>query len=593
MTITTVGTGMVYKPVDRTLGFDAAYYVQYPIYHFNECFDWGPFEYDHISSLDSLAKIFPLQFGDIEFKDSVTTLFTDKKAVVRLIPKKVKKTFDLKKYLRVPVKPLFNPPKWSKLDSPPTLREWKVYPFRAPKRFPSETDQHYDARKGRKFDAYTKHVEKSRLTHMKSYDNRRKKWDTRRRAHYAKLDAYNSAYTKRVRKYEARVRLLAKRRDIVEKWKHTPASGRSRLRYTEDHPFRYLKLLGTGSGFLFYPMFWLIRMDGNGVNVHAKWHDITDLPTVSSLYGRTAESFHALLLTSSQKATIDLNVKLLSKLHSKIKAADFHVGNIIAERKQTYDMLADIVKRFASLATGKKRLITSVVSFIKNPKKIADDLLAFEFGVLPLLSDASALGKKIAQWETSDGDLVFRVNGHVPISFPIGDNSDFMFNGVCEISYVVKLDVDFGASRYLSELGLINPAEIAWEIMPWSFVVDWFLPVQSWIESLSSQIGLRFKTGTCKTRLLGTLTSSGSGSTTMPRDLTVGDIWGSNDVNDFHYDGGFVSVQNGNFSVLFKDRRVLTSIPEMDRLVLRNAPFSLTHVIESIALIVQRMKWLK
>jgi hypothetical protein len=30
-------------------------------------------------------------------------------------------------------------------------------------------------------------------------------------------------------------------------------------------------------------------------------------------------------------------------------------------------------------------------------------------------------------------------------------------------------------------LGLVNPLEIAWEVVPYSFVVDWFLPVGSYI----------------------------------------------------------------------------------------------------------------
>jgi hypothetical protein len=32
-------------------------------------------------------------------------------------------------------------------------------------------------------------------------------------------------------------------------------------------------------------------------------------------------------------------------------------------------------------------------------------------------------------------------------------------------------------------LGLVNPAEIAWEVVPYSFVVDWFLPIGSYISA--------------------------------------------------------------------------------------------------------------
>lgn len=526
---------------------------------------------------------FRFTFGDFEFKDSVTTLRTDKKTIVRLVPKRLAK-IDLTKYLRVPVKPLHNPPKWSKIDTPPTLKEPKVYLFRPPKRYSSESAQHYDARLSRKREAYDKHVEKLRSDYRKSYDKRRVRWDAKRKAFFAKLDSYERTFTKRSLKYEKRLALLEKRKAIVEKWKHTPASWSSRPRYTEDHPYRYLKVLGTGSG-----VFGVLNGGYWGADTGHLWYTFVpqrnpasiNLPWLSQL---TSENFMAILESSCHDAVADLEAKLVSKLHEKIRGADFHVGNILAERAQTYSMLADLILRFSQLATGKKRLLKSVTHFIKNPKLIANDILAFEFGVLPLLSDAASLGKLIAQWETSDGDLVFRVNGHIPVNFPIGGNVNYTFSGICEISYVVKVDVDFGAARYLSQLGLINPLEIAWEVMPWSFVVDWFLPVQTWIESMSSQTGLRFKTGTRKIRLLGSCSTGSSSGSVCPFGLTPRDVL---------YQTPISVIQDGELSVKLKHRTVLTSVPEMSDIVIHNRAFSLTHIIESVALIVQRMKWFK
>jgi len=30
--------------------------------------------------------------------------------------------------------------------------------------------------------------------------------------------------------------------------------------------------------------------------------------------------------------------------------------------------------------------------------------------------------------------------------------------------------------------GLQDPASVAWELLPWSFVVDWFIPIGNWLE---------------------------------------------------------------------------------------------------------------
>ena len=47
----------------------------------------------------------------------------------------------------------------------------------------------------------------------------------------------------------------------------------------------------------------------------------------------------------------------------------------------------------------------------------------------------------------------------------------------------------------LSSLGLINPAEIIWELTRYSFVVDWLIPVGGWLSSLTSDVGYSFVSG--------------------------------------------------------------------------------------------------
>jgi hypothetical protein len=47
----------------------------------------------------------------------------------------------------------------------------------------------------------------------------------------------------------------------------------------------------------------------------------------------------------------------------------------------------------------------------------------------------------------------------------------------------------------LNELGLTNPISIAWELVPFSFVVDWFIPIGNTLSALSSGFGLTFNGG--------------------------------------------------------------------------------------------------
>lgn len=46
-----------------------------------------------------------------------------------------------------------------------------------------------------------------------------------------------------------------------------------------------------------------------------------------------------------------------------------------------------------------------------------------------------------------------------------------------------------------SNLGLTNPAMVAWDLVPFSFVVDWFLPVGKFLNSFDSHYGFSLKHG--------------------------------------------------------------------------------------------------
>jgi hypothetical protein len=43
--------------------------------------------------------------------------------------------------------------------------------------------------------------------------------------------------------------------------------------------------------------------------------------------------------------------------------------------------------------------------------------------------------------------------------------------------------------KQLSEIGITNPALLVWELIPYSFVFDWIIPVGDWLKSLDSLVG--------------------------------------------------------------------------------------------------------
>lgn len=64
----------------------------------------------------------------------------------------------------------------------------------------------------------------------------------------------------------------------------------------------------------------------------------------------------------------------------------------------------------------------------------------------------------------------------------------------------VRFAIPDGALSITSAFGLNNPAVVVWELVPFSFVVDWFLPVGNAIAALTAFNGLVFHSGWQSTR---------------------------------------------------------------------------------------------
>lgn len=61
----------------------------------------------------------------------------------------------------------------------------------------------------------------------------------------------------------------------------------------------------------------------------------------------------------------------------------------------------------------------------------------------------------------------------------------------CRLDFRIKSEL----ARTFNQLGLLNPASTAWELVPLSFVADWFIPIGDWLSSMSSFAVSEFITG--------------------------------------------------------------------------------------------------
>jgi len=80
----------------------------------------------------------------------------------------------------------------------------------------------------------------------------------------------------------------------------------------------------------------------------------------------------------------------------------------------------------------------------------------------------------------------------------------------------VKFSVTNTALKAMSETGISNPLLLAWELVPYSFVVDWFLPVGNYLGTLDATLGVTFNQGYSSVKIQYqsncTMTGRGSGA---------------------------------------------------------------------------------
>lgn len=118
--------------------------------------------------------------------------------------------------------------------------------------------------------------------------------------------------------------------------------------------------------------------------------------------------------------------------------------------------------------------------------------LTFHFGVEPLVRDIHLL---LQYFEKPPKPTVVRAKAQRKVKVTDTVN----YGGVSPLlrnmttTYGVKLQasvirINDGLAT-MSDFGLVNPLSIAWEIVPFSFVVDWFYPIGPYIASISDLLG--------------------------------------------------------------------------------------------------------
>lgn len=213
-------------------------------------------------------------------------------------------------------------------------------------------------------------------------------------------------------------------------------------------------------------------------------------------------------------------------------------------------------------------------------KSLADNWLELQYGWKPLLNDIHGTLQSLSSLQGSS-DFVNSATSssshttqssspvlhyQLPQAGPIG-NKTIVTKTVCRLGLRYKIDDHL--KSFMAQTGFTNPVNLAWEVLPFSFVVDWFLPIGPFLESLSAWDGLSFSDGF---------------QTLFTKEITAVTL-----------NRSFISPLNSHTTVIVRaqyyseqvklDRSRLTSFPAMTFPSFKNGLESVTHALNGLALL--------
>lgn len=201
----------------------------------------------------------------------------------------------------------------------------------------------------------------------------------------------------------------------------------------------------------------------------------------------------------------------ITRALNRISDQKAQVLSNLAEARKSVDMMAKSTIKLARVLLAFKRGRISQVpkilgisrSSIKQDrgKSLANYWLEWSYGWYPLITDIHAI-QAIVLRDLQRGCPVHataKSGSSTQISTVWGNRQeDMILKWSSRTAF--KGHVENPMHADLNDLGLLDPVPVAWEVLPWSFAVDWLLPIGSTLQASTAACGLAFDSGWTSTR---------------------------------------------------------------------------------------------
>lgn len=242
-------------------------------------------------------------------------------------------------------------------------------------------------------------------------------------------------------------------------------------------------------------------------------------------------SFYRSTVTKANQYTVDgLGTKYdtvaqaaaVNKAYSKLINGDYsrglpglgakaELGVTVAERHQAMAMIVARATQLRKFTNAVRHLqfneAANILGVLKNKKykrlvqdkklrrrskAFASNYLEYHFGWVPLIQD---IGNAVEVLQSEIPTTLLKSTATIQTS---GSNTKVLYGERTVTSWVTSVTCRMQTEVYISnpnlrlasQLGFVNPAALLWEIVPFSFIVDWFVNVNDFLNSFTDFLGL-------------------------------------------------------------------------------------------------------
>lgn len=211
------------------------------------------------------------------------------------------------------------------------------------------------------------------------------------------------------------------------------------------------------------------------------------------------------------------NLANRARAEAMVKSLDqkLDLAELLVDLPETVKLIAGtsirLIKAYKAVRKGNLKEafgLLGVTPKLLKGRTWAELWLELQYGWLPLVNDIYGGVQLANSLMKNNGNPQFVVTRRLKDTLSPGPVAGSIYwtkyemsvKAFCSVEVKYRLKIRDANLAFLSSVGLINPAYIAWIAMPYSFVIDWMFPVSTWLQAMTAPFGIDFVTGYQTTR---------------------------------------------------------------------------------------------